>query len=89
MTQDGGVLSVALARALRDAGLRWAPARGDNCCGSTGRPAGTRVPTRPRPTPWPCSTCWGRGAPDQPTRSGQPPASAKPVAGFLDAVRRW
>jgi hypothetical protein len=29
MTQDGGVLSVASARALRDAGLRWTPARGD------------------------------------------------------------
>jgi hypothetical protein len=29
MTQDGRVLSVASARALRDAGLRWAPARGD------------------------------------------------------------
>jgi hypothetical protein len=27
--QDGAVLSVASARALRDAGLRWAPARGD------------------------------------------------------------
>jgi hypothetical protein len=30
MTQDGGVLSVALARALRDAGLQWTPARGDS-----------------------------------------------------------
>src|SRR4051812_50093940 len=30
MTQDGGVLSVALARALRDAGLHWTPARGDS-----------------------------------------------------------
>ncbi len=30
MTQDGGVLSVALARALRDAGLEWTPARGDH-----------------------------------------------------------
>jgi adenylate kinase len=30
MTHDGGVLSVALARALRDAGLRWTPARGDS-----------------------------------------------------------
>jgi len=30
MTQDGGVLSVELARALRDAGLRWTPARGDS-----------------------------------------------------------
>jgi hypothetical protein len=30
MTQDGGVLSVSLARALRDAGLRWTPARGDS-----------------------------------------------------------
>ena len=29
MTQDGGVLSVASARALRDAGLRWTPGRGD------------------------------------------------------------
>ena len=29
MTQDGGVLSVSLARALRDAGLKWTPARGD------------------------------------------------------------
>src|SRR5918911_2503287 len=29
MTQDGGVLSVELARALRDAGLQWTPARGD------------------------------------------------------------
>jgi hypothetical protein len=27
--QDGGVISVALARALRDAGLAWSPARGD------------------------------------------------------------
>jgi hypothetical protein len=30
MTQDGGVLSIALARALRDAGLKWTPARGDS-----------------------------------------------------------
>jgi len=30
MTQDGGVLSVELARALRDAGLQWTPARGDS-----------------------------------------------------------
>ena len=30
MPQDGGVLSVALARALRDAGLQWKPARGDS-----------------------------------------------------------
>lgn len=30
MTQDGGVLSVASARALRDAGLKWTPARGDS-----------------------------------------------------------
>ena len=30
MAQDGGVLSVALARALRDAGLEWTPARGDH-----------------------------------------------------------
>src|SRR3712207_755771 len=30
MTQDGRVLSIALARALRDAGLRWSPARGDS-----------------------------------------------------------
>ena len=30
MTQDGRVLSVALARALRDAGLQWTPARGDS-----------------------------------------------------------
>jgi hypothetical protein len=30
MTQDGGVLSLALARALRDAGLKWTPARGDS-----------------------------------------------------------
>ena len=30
MTQDGGVISVELARALRDAGLRWTPARGDS-----------------------------------------------------------
>ncbi len=30
MTQDGGVLSVASARALRDAGLPWTPARGDS-----------------------------------------------------------
>jgi hypothetical protein len=29
MTQDGRVLSVGSARALRDAGLRWTPARGD------------------------------------------------------------
>ena len=29
MTQDGSVLSVALARALHDAGLQWKPARGD------------------------------------------------------------
>jgi hypothetical protein len=30
MTQDGGVLSLALARALREAGLPWTPARGDS-----------------------------------------------------------
>jgi len=30
MTQDGGVLSIELARALRDAGLQWTPARGDS-----------------------------------------------------------
>ena len=30
MTQDGGVLSLVLARALRDAGLTWTPARGDS-----------------------------------------------------------
>jgi hypothetical protein len=30
MTQDGLVLSVSLARALRDAGLEWTPARGDH-----------------------------------------------------------
>src|SRR5919112_2513672 len=30
MTQDGGVLSVELARALRDAGLQWTPARDDS-----------------------------------------------------------
>jgi hypothetical protein len=30
MTQDGAVLSVASARALRDAGLQWTPARGDS-----------------------------------------------------------
>ena len=30
MTQDGNVLSVASARALRDAGLQWSPARGDS-----------------------------------------------------------
>lgn len=30
MPQDGGVLSVELARALRDAGLQWTPARGDS-----------------------------------------------------------
>ena len=30
MSQDGGVLSLALARALRDAGLQWTPARGDS-----------------------------------------------------------
>src|SRR3712207_23773 len=30
MTQDGRVLSIALARALRDAGLQWRPARGDS-----------------------------------------------------------
>ena len=29
MTQDGHVLSVASARALREAGLQWTPARGD------------------------------------------------------------
>ena len=29
MTQDDDVLSIDLARALRDAGLRWQPARGD------------------------------------------------------------
>jgi hypothetical protein len=30
MPQDGSVLSVELARALRDAGLQWTPARGDS-----------------------------------------------------------
>jgi hypothetical protein len=30
MTQDGGVLPMTLARALRDAGLPWVPARGDS-----------------------------------------------------------
>jgi hypothetical protein len=30
MTQDGRVLSVSSARALRDAGLQWTPARGDS-----------------------------------------------------------
>src|ERR671910_2469916 len=30
MAQDGGVLSIELARALRDAGLQWTPARGDS-----------------------------------------------------------
>ncbi len=30
MAQDGGVLSVALARSLREAGLQWTPARGDS-----------------------------------------------------------
>jgi hypothetical protein len=30
MTQDGSVLSITLARALRDAGLTWTPARGDS-----------------------------------------------------------
>jgi hypothetical protein len=30
MTQDGDVLSIELARALRDAGLQWTPARGDS-----------------------------------------------------------
>ncbi len=30
MSQDGGMLSVATARALHDAGLRWTPARGDS-----------------------------------------------------------
>ena len=30
MTQDGSVLSVDRARALRDAGLKWSPARGDS-----------------------------------------------------------
>jgi hypothetical protein len=30
MPQDGSVLSVASARALRDAGLRWTPTRGDS-----------------------------------------------------------
>ena len=30
MAQDGGVLSTALARALRDAGLVWTPERGDH-----------------------------------------------------------
>ena len=29
MTHDGRVISLELARALRDAGLRWTPARGD------------------------------------------------------------
>jgi hypothetical protein len=30
MPQDDGVLSIELARALRDAGLQWTPARGDS-----------------------------------------------------------
>jgi hypothetical protein len=30
MAQDGRVLSIELARALRDAGLQWTPARGDS-----------------------------------------------------------
>jgi hypothetical protein len=30
MTHDGCVLSIALARALHDAGLQWTPARGDS-----------------------------------------------------------
>jgi hypothetical protein len=30
MTQDGRVLPMTLARALRDAGLPWVPARGDS-----------------------------------------------------------
>jgi hypothetical protein len=30
MTQDGHMLSVSLARALRDAGMDWTPARGDH-----------------------------------------------------------
>ena len=30
MPHDGVVLSLALARALRDAGLQWTPARGDS-----------------------------------------------------------
>jgi hypothetical protein len=30
MTQDGHVLSVASARALREAGLQWTPVRGDS-----------------------------------------------------------
>jgi hypothetical protein len=30
MPQDGRVLSIELARALRDAGLQWTPARGDS-----------------------------------------------------------
>ena len=30
MTQDGRVLSIVLARALRDAGLQWSPVRGDS-----------------------------------------------------------
>jgi hypothetical protein len=30
MTQDAGVLSIVLARALREAGLTWTPARGDS-----------------------------------------------------------
>ena len=30
MTQDGGALPIALARALRDAGLSWTPTRGDS-----------------------------------------------------------
>jgi hypothetical protein len=30
MTQDEGVLSVATARALHEAGLQWTPARGDS-----------------------------------------------------------
>jgi hypothetical protein len=30
MPQDGGVVSIATARALREAGLQWTPARGDS-----------------------------------------------------------
>ena len=30
MAEDGGVLSVATARALHEAGLEWTPARGDS-----------------------------------------------------------
>jgi hypothetical protein len=30
VTQDGGVLSIEIARALREAGLKWRPDRGDS-----------------------------------------------------------